>query len=420
MKPNRFLPTACILVLSCMFTMTSCAMFRPATGYPETDTVIPFESSQDAESAKKTDNTTNSETYADETEPVEPETLVANFVGAGDNIIYYGNVRDAATYAINNGRTYNFKPSYQDVAGLIQEADIAFINQETLMCGNGYAFSYYPMFNGPQDLAYDLVETGFDVINIANNHMLDKGADGLAATIDFWRTFDDITCIGGYLNEEEYSRIAIREVKGIRIAFLTFTFMTNGLSLPSSSEMVVPYRDDAVAIEQLESANQIADYVIVSVHWGDENNFTPNSEQREFAKLLASNGADVILGHHPHVIQPIEWIENENGTRTLCVYSLGNFMAEMSRDYNMLGGMISFDIVKTGSETTTENVRFIPTVFYFTTSFYQNRIYLLSDFTDELAASHGLAYYGRSLSLPTLQQYLTNTIDSMFLVTNDS
>jgi len=301
------------------------------------------------------------------------------------------------------------------VAAMIAEADISFINQETLMCGDGYAFSYYPRFNGPQDLGHDLAELGFDVVNIANNHMLDKGEKGLKSTIDFWNTFENVTLIGGYKNKEEYAEPHLLSVNGINIAFLSYTFMTNGLTLPSSSELVVPYPDDETVASQLSRAEQIADYVIVSVHWGDENVFAPNADQRSFAEFLAENGADAIIGHHPHVIQPIEWIDRPDGEKTLCVYSLGNFMAEMPRDYNMLGGLISFDIVQCGEKITTENVLFTPTVYYFTTAFYKNHVYLMTDFTEELASSHGLAYYGRTLTIPALKKYLNNTIQDTFL-----
>lgn len=411
-RSNKVFSTFCAFFI---LTLSGCSMFRPAT--QTTPEKSETEQSWDAETV-----TTAPETNAEITEetvdtalPVELETTVVSFLGAGDNIIYYGNVRDAASCTSNSGRTYNFAPMYTDIASLVETADISFINQETLMCGEGYKLSYYPRFNSPQDLAYDLAELGFDVVNIANNHMLDKGADGLAATISFWNTFEDITLLGGYTSEEDYETLRIVERNGVRVAFLSYTFHTNSLSLPASSSLVIPYPDDDTVISQLSGAKEAADYVIVSVHWGDEYVLTPNDEQRSFAALLAEYGADAIIGHHPHVIQPIEWIERADGGRTLCVYSLGNLVAEMDRDTNMLGGLISFDIVKCGDSVTTENVVFIPTVYYFTTSFYKNHVYLMSDFTDELAASHGLAYYGRSLSLPTLRKYLNSTISDEFL-----
>ena len=197
----------CLCLLAAMLVLlvfSSCSLFRPATDLAENPPNISPSATDDAPSPldpNTTDDSSPGETTStpdttdDTTEvpvvnvPDDPETpleeTTVSFVGAGDNLIFYGNVRDAASCAVSGGRKYNFAPTYDSVRETIQSADIAFINQESLMCGDGYAFSYYPRFNGPQDLAYDLADVGFDVINIANNHMLDKGTDGLEKTIDF-------------------------------------------------------------------------------------------------------------------------------------------------------------------------------------------------------------------------------------------
>lgn len=345
---------------------------------------------------------------------VQPITL--RFVGGGDNIIYQGNLMDASRKATPGGRTYNFKPAYADIAPLIAEADISFINQETLMCGPGYDYSYYPRFNSPRDLGHDLTELGFDVINIANNHMLDKGADGLSATIDFWNSLP-VTLIGGYKNQEDFAQIRIIERQGLRIAFLSFTQHTNYIPLDAGSPLVIPYIDEETVAGQIARARAEADLVIVSLHWGDaENVFTPDEGQQRIARLIADCGADVILGHHPHVLQPIQWITGEEGNRTLCVYSLGNLMAEMSRDYNLAGGLITFDITGIpGEGAQVENVLFLPTFFHYTPSFTTNIIYLYRNYTEELAASHGLSYYDQYTSLAALKKYVTDTVDREFL-----
>ena len=411
MKPRFFLTLTLVFAIF----LGSCALFRPAdpAGY---ETTVPGTQPVQDTGDNSSDTSVFRDTETDtETAAPEIQETVVSFVGAGDNIVYYGNVRDAASCALPGGRSYNFAPIYKDVAERIATADISFINQETLMCGEGYKFSYYPMFNGPQDMGYDLAELGFDVVNIANNHMLDKGAAGLKATIDFWNTFEEVTLIGGYLNEEDYNTVRVVEASGIRVAFLSYAFYANGLTLPASSELIFPYPDEETVARQIKKAQEEADFVIVSAHWGDENTFTPNDEQRQWAEYFAECGADAVIGHHPHVIQPIEWITRPDGKKMLCVYSLGNFVAEMARDYNMLGGLISFDIIRRGNEVTAENVVFTPTVYYFTTSFYRNHVYLLTDFTKKMALSHGLAYYGRSLSIDTLMKYLHNTIDDSFL-----
>lgn len=133
--------------------------------------------------------------------------------------------------------------------------------------------------------------------------------------------------------------------------------------------------------------------------------------------MFSDYGADVILGHHPHVIQPVEWIEGKEGNKTLCVYSLGNFMAEQAYDYNMVGGIISFDIVQIAKEKPTiENVVFIPTVFDFDKrTFYNNHVYLMENYTEEQAKNHGIRYYNRTTTLAKLQKYVTNTISDEFL-----
>ncbi len=409
---------AVLFLLVFLLGLSGCISFRPLTQSSVTDTAPGTNEGPSVPASvtdEPTDPVTEDITDTPVTDAPEPlEELRVSFLGAGDNIIYYGNVRDAASCAVS-GRTYNFAPMYERLAERIAGADIAFINQETLMSGG--AFSYYPLFNGPQDLGFDLAEVGFDIVNIANNHMLDKGADGLSSTIDFWRTIESVTLIGGYKNEQEYNDPCVLEKNGLRIAFLSYTCMTNGLSLPAGSSLIVPLPEEDVVRTQLARAREAADFVIVSVHWGDENVFTPNEEQKTLASLFAENGADVILGHHPHVLQPVEWIDRADGGRTLCVYSLGNFAAEMAYDYNMLGGMISFDIVRheTG-EITAEDVVFLPTVYYFTSTFYQNRIYLLEDFTEQLAASHGVVgYYGHAMTLARLNRYLKQTIREEFL-----
>lgn len=340
---------------------------------------------------------------------------VVSFIGVGDNIVYAGTVRDAKSQAVQGGRTYNFKPIYSNVENFIKNADIAFINQETLMCGEGYNFTYWPTFNGPQDMGHDLVELGFDVVGMANNHMLDKSSVGLEKTIQFWDTLP-VTTIGGYKNKSDYDTVRIHESKGIKIAFLAYCEHTNGIYPSKKSDIHIPYLNEADIEKDVARAKEQSDLVFVSVHWGDEGAFKPNEYQKKYAKAFADAGVDVVLGHHPHVIQPVEWLEGKNGNKMLCVYSLGNFMAEQDRAYNMVGGMISFDLVKNGNKKPIiDNVVFIPTVFDWDKAFYNNKIHLLEEYTEEMARNHGLKSYGRSTSLKQLRGYVSSTISDEFL-----
>lgn len=392
---------ACVLAL----ILPSCGLIRPAGSGDG-----PASESTDAPVAISPAQTDAPETDA----PPPAEKTVLSFLGCGDNIVYYGNVREAASVAVPGGRTYNFAPTYTFVADMIASADISFINQETLMAGEGYEFTYYPTFNGPQDMGLDLVDLGFDVIGMANNHMLDKGGSGLLATMEFWKT-QPVLQIGAYENEADYNTPRILEKDGVKIAFLSYTYGTNGISLGAGYDLAIPYLDEETVRTQIEGVRGEADLVFVSVHWGEENHFAPSDYQKNYAEIMTEAGADVIIGHHPHVVQPVEWLTAEDGSKTLCVYSLGNFIGEQAQDCNMVGGMISFDIVKEGDDSYVENPVFIPTVYYFNASFYGNCVYLMEDFTDQLAASHGISAYGNYTSVEKLRRYVTDTVDAEFL-----
>lgn len=357
-----------------------------------------------------------SETVEKNPEIVQPEEKRVSFVGCGDNIIYVGNIRDALANSEQGGRQYNFKPTFANVAEKVKNADVSFINQETLMCGEEYEISYYPMFNSPQDLGYDLVELGFDVVNIANNHMLDMGSKGLAETIAFWKDRDCLM-IGGYENRADFDNIRTLTKNGIKIAFLSFTYGTNGMKLPKPSEMVIPYISDEEIKKQIASAKENSDFVMVSIHWGEEGHFQQNAEQERVAQLIADCGGDAIIGHHPHVIQPVEWLTGKDGNKTLCVYSLGNFAAEQAYQYNMVGGMIEFDIVKKGDEKAyIEKPVYIPTVLHYRRDLGGNQIYYLKDYTRELASVHAVSsFFGNTFNYDTLFEYVDKTIPAEFL-----
>ncbi len=343
---------------------------------------------------------------------------VVSFIGVGDNVIHPNIYIEAGRRAVEGGRAYDFRPMYSDIAEAISSADIAFINQETLMCGEGFELSGYPRFNSPQELGHDLVDLGFDVVNIANNHMADKGSAGLKSTIDFLSSLP-ITLIGGYLDDADYDNVRVIERNDIKIAFLAYTFSSNGIRLYPTEEIttlpILPYLNEENIHRQCEIAKSVADAVVVSVHWGDENKFAVNSEQKKFAALFAECGVDVIVGHHPHVLQPIVWLDRPDGKRTLCIYSLGNIISTMENSFNMVGGIIGFDIVRRGGEIFIENVELVPTVFHYGKNFLGTHIYRLNDYTEALAESHGTQNYTTAEPLERLRNYVTENIDSEFL-----
>lgn len=339
-----------------------------------------------------------------------------SFVACGDNLIHSSVYTDAKTLAVGTDNEYNFLPMYENVTDIIEKADIAFINQETPFGGDVKPISGYPMFNSPDQVGYDIAELGFDVVGIANNHMLDSYAKGYERTIDFWENIDGVLAIGGYKNKEDYENIRILEVNGIKFAFLAYTYGTNGLKLPDGSQLVIPYYNDSDIDRQTKKAREIADCVIVSIHWGTEDNFTPGTEQKRKAELMINNGVDVILGHHPHVLQDLTVEDRPDGGQTLIIYSLGNFLSGMQYSRNMVGGFLCFDVAKDIAGVNIENISFIPTVCHYDKNIRSFKIYRFSEYTDELEKAHGAHKYDSNMSMKFMRSIIDSEIPQEYLI----
>ena len=336
-----------------------------------------------------------------------------SFVLAGDNLIHPNIYMDAG-FRGTAEKPYDFLPMYYNVMNEFASADIAFINQETLMAGEEYGYSGWPCFNCPRQLGLDMVSMGIDVVNMANNHMLDKGVNGLNATMDFWDE-QPVTTLGAYRDAADASVIRTTEAGGVTFAWLSYTLSTNGIVKPESSPIVIPYIDDGLILYDIARAKEAGDFVIVSIHWGSENTQTPTDEQRRLARLIADGGADLIIGHHSHTLQPIEWLDTDRGP-VLCFYSLGNFVSGMSNPVNMVGGLFRFHIVsdETGRLVVSDPV-IHPTVFYYGMDWYNTRLYPLEAYTADIASSHGVAISGYRLTPDDARQYVLNAIDPEFL-----
>lgn len=349
---------------------------------------------------------------AETTEQVELFSSVS-FVAVGDNLIH-DTVYEQAAARSSGG--YDFSYAYEKIADKIAEPDVAILNQETII-STEHNVSSYPMFNSPVEVGEEMLEIGFDVFNIATNHSIDCGEKGLISAINFWKNKGVITT-GAYLDDEDFSNIPVQEVNGVKIAYLGFTESTNGLSLPEDSNVIlVKASDESLLQQRIMEAKETADVVIVNAHWGNEYTHEPTDAQRELARKLASWGADIIIGHHPHVIQPVEYITNQDGRQTLVAYSLGNFISAQNRGARMLGGMLNFEIEKnnTTGDVTLKNVKFSGVVTHYGYGMSNIRIYALEDYTEELASKHGVLSKTSDFSVQYLYDILNDVIDKQFL-----
>ena len=356
------------------------------------------------------------DTETSEVSVATQDTSVVSFMGVGDNLIHDTVYLDA----LKEDGTYDFTKMYTNFSDDLKETDIKFINQETILGGVDLGLSGYPTFNSPTEIAENLQAVGFNLANLATNHCLDRMEQGIANELAaFGKT--DIIHDGVYNSQEEFDTIPTFTKKGITFSFLAYTYGTNGIE-PNYSYNV-SYFDDAQIQADVQKAKEISDVVIVSAHWGDENTFSPNDFQKHYAQLFADCGVDVVIGTHPHTIQPIEWITGSQGNKMLCVYSLGNFIGGMLTTDNAIGGEIKFDFVKKEQEIQIENVEWIPTFIHFEGNQanimeerYNYKAYKASQYSDELAAKHVLnGYEGNVVSLDYIDAKTREVISEEFL-----
>lgn len=356
-------------------------------------------------------------------ESTEPEST--SLYAVGDNLIHTSIITNAEVAP----GSYDFKPYYEHIANDIADADVSYINQETLIGGDHLGLGGYPQFNSPEDLAQDLADLDFNVITGGNNHTLDKGTAGVLNTVNIWDSVEgDFLFTGIFDSQEDRDTTPIYTKNGIDLAVLNYTYATNGIE--PEEDYFVNYFDPELIAEDVERAKENSDFVIVAAHWGDENVHKINDMQANYAQHFADLGVDLVIGSHPHVIQPMEYVTGTNGNETLIVYSLGNLLNAQVPNANLLGGALELDIVQNGSSLEIQNPTIEPIVMHYNTDYYPNenynpqdpnssemlsynhghKLYPLEEYTAELAANHGSNNFK---DVPMSLDYLWNTYYSV-------
>lgn len=303
------------------------------------------------------------EVIAEEKEK-EPSVYKLSMVMVGDYLIHTSIYKEAATNANNDG--YDFKPMISLIKNYISDNkyDLAYYNQETIIGGDEIGLSSYPAFNSPYEAADAMIDAGFNMVSLATNHTLDRGIVAINNSCNYWNSKKEVLSAGSYCSQEQREEERIFTKNNISYTMLSYTYGTNGIPVPDNQEYLVnvwptgyqkPENDTAYQAYKkqvkadIEKVRDKVDVLFVAMHWGSEYTHTPTAYQTDMAKFLAENGVDVVIGTHPHVVQPIDFIDN-----TLVIYSLGNFISAQENDINyakLVGLMSSIDITKTVEDT---------------------------------------------------------------------
>ena len=295
------------------------------------------------------DNTSlsNVNTEIGEDKNNEEQPVIFTLTALGDTLCHNTQYWDAYN---SETKEYDFSYVYEDIKYYTKVADITVGSLETTFAGEDKGYSNYPTFNSPDSLATALKKIGVDVISLAGNHALDYGYSGICRTIDVLDNAD-ISHLGTYKTAEDQEKLLIKNVKGVKIAFINYTYGTNGISVPSGKEFCVNLIDKNLIKKQIDQAkSEGADMIVACMHWGTEYKTSANSEQKELADYLFKNGVDIILGNHPHVLEPMEkkTITLDDGTTkdVFVVYALGNFTADQRDEITRDSAILNLNITK--------------------------------------------------------------------------
>ncbi len=335
-----------------------------------------------------------------------------NLMMVGDNLMHMGIV----TTGKQEDGSYNYDFLFEGIEEFLTEAEVKMINQETILGGNQLGFSGYPYFNSPTEVGDAIVDAGFNVVLHSSNHTADKGLKGILNCVDYWQQYPQMLVAGidgtGMVSDSDSTdEIQILEIEGVTFAILNYAYAPNMESFPKEYEghmdMLCDYNEKTRLIDfttlreevltEIAEADKLADFVVVCPHWGTEYTTKPSSYQEKFARQMTEVGADIIIGTHPHVVQPVEWVEAENGNKSLCYYSLGNYVSTQKQALCMLEAMawVTIHVDEDGPSIDVEQTGVLPLVCHYNAMpVRMESVYLLEDYTEEQAASHGIKAYG--------------------------
>ncbi len=315
-----------------------------------------------------------------------PTTTSLSLVMVGDALIHEAVYSDAY-----HNNTYDFKPMLSEMKPIISKFDLAYYNQETILGGTELGLSTYPRFNSPYEVGDAFLDAGFNLVSLANNHTLDRGEKAINNSCNYWKN-KNVYYAGSYCSYEDRDKLVIKQKNGISYALLSYTTVDNGLKRPNGKDYYLNLYDPEVVKRDVEKYRGKVDLLMVAMHWGQEYTHTTVSSQKEIANYLASLGVDIVIGAHPHVVEPIEYIDN-----TLVIYSLGNFISAQRGIERLTGLMVSLNVNKDLSDNKI-NISDIEAELLYTYSdnsknYRKNfKVYPYTKLNDNILPNHDLYY----------------------------
>lgn len=374
-------------------------------------------------------NTTLTDTVPDGPDEPLPMVHLITMVAVGDNLFDW--------YMLEDGRvgndSFNFDHYYDHISKYLKRAEYAVVNQETPLGGDGGylagddeikyihspnrwgSYHGYDKFNSPDAVGHALVKAGFNVVTMATNHVLDHGVEALKKSLDFWDNYPDIPVCGIHRSAADTGITLIGDGR-MMIALLNYTYGVNCEEHLKGNEYCVDILEENKILSDVARAREKADFVVVFPHWGTEYLMTKDQMQEKYTQIFLKAGVDVVVGAHPHIVEPVEWLTDNDGHKMLVYYSLGNFIS-MFRDAKcQLEGMASLSFYVEG------DVKYvvgsvIPLVNHweYDAKAFGGRknftVYRLSDYTEELARRHGCLHYkgGAGFSKKFMEQLARDT-----------
>lgn len=280
------------------------------------------------------------EKKVEEKKPVKTEKdYQFNLVMVGDALIHYGLYADAK----QSDGSYDFKPMLTNMKPIISKYDLAYYNQETILGGTKMGLDSYPRFNSPQEVGDAFIDCGFDMVSLATNHTMDKGEEGVLSSVAYWKKHPEIVTSGQWASQQERDEVKTYEKNNITYAFFSYTMWNNGLPTPQGKDYLSNEYSEEKAKADIEKVRDKVDVVIVAMHWGNEYSLGVSDAQEKEGKFLSDLGVDIIIGAHPHVVEPVEYINNG---KTLVIYSLGNVISDQNGIENLTGLIMETTVKK--------------------------------------------------------------------------